>query len=148
MGDNGDCARVSAAAIPDGARMDGEEQRGPGTSARDLGGPSAGGSHRQLEPGRASEDGPGGPSTSTRSLGVGSTGGSSAGGSRRSLEAGRRAAGPTLRAPRFSVPRGQLVGICGEVFPPSFPLLCTFFHLFLSRLEPSLAEPCVSQAVM
>ncbi len=84
---------------------------GPGMSSRSLGGGSAGGSRRSMEVG----DPAGGPTTSTRSLGAVSAGASSAGGSRRSLEAGRRAAGPTLRAPKFIVPPGQLVGICGEV---------------------------------
>ncbi|BDA43779.1 probable cystic fibrosis transmembrane conductance regulator [Coccomyxa sp. Obi] len=84
---------------------------GPSTSSRSLGGGSAGGSRRSMEMGDPS----GGPTTSARSLGAVSAGGSSAQGSRRSLEAGRRAAGPTLRAPKFVVPPGQLVGICGEV---------------------------------
>lgn len=91
----------------------GTGQRGPSTSSRSLGGGSAGGSRRSMELG----DPPGGPTTSTRSLGAVSAGGSSARGSRRSLEAGRRAAGLTLRAPKFVVPPGQLVGICGEVLP-------------------------------
>ncbi len=93
----------------------GAGQRGPTTSSRSLGG----GSRRSLEVG----DPPGGPTTSNRSLGAVSAGVSSAGGSRRSLEAGRRLAGPTLRAPKFEVPPGQLVGICGEVL--AFHALCT-----------------------
>jgi hypothetical protein len=104
---------AKAAGSLDGAAAE-EGHGGPSTSARSLGGGSAGNSQRSLEADGGTWQPPGGPSTSARSLGAGSAGRSSVG-SRRSLEAGRKLAGPTLHAPRFVVPPGQLLGICGEV---------------------------------
>lgn len=104
---------AKAAGSLDGAAAE-EGHGGPTTSAHSLGGGSAGNSQRSLEADGGTWQLRGGPSTSARSLGAGSAGRSSMG-SRRSLEGGRKLAGPTLRAPRFVVPPGQLVGICGEV---------------------------------
>lgn len=98
---------AKAAGSLDGAAAE-EGHGGPTTSAHSLGGGSAGNSQRSLEADGGTWQLRGGPSTSARSLGAGSAG-------RSSLEGGRKLAGPTLRAPRFVVPPGQLVGICGEV---------------------------------
>ncbi len=107
-------------AKPSASAEDNTETSGPlTTSARSLGRGSGGGSRRSLEAEGGPWQPPGGPSTSARSLGAVSTGASSTG-SRRSLEAGRKHAGPTLQAPQFVIPAGQLVGICGEVRPIFF----------------------------
>ena len=62
------------------------------------------------------------PTTSLRSIAnsVGSVEGGNNG----------RYKGPTLHAPRLTVPPGQLVGICGEVGPRCLLLLC-----FMSPLK-------------
>ena len=132
----------------DGAGAE-EGHGGPTTSARSLGGGSAGNSQRSLEADGGTWQPQGGPSTSARSLGAGSAGRSSVG-SRRSLEAGRKLAGPTLHAPRFVVPPGQLVGICGEVlfrahitkFLPTWTAYPNF-HVNRCHIYPVLSPfPC------